>query len=166
MPGKGGQNFENMPSLWRHLQKTPNRQRKTFFSISTRRLAESVEGLNSSLAAGDFWPKKGWLIAAVKGLIMHWKKIYSKLIWQVIQRFFSSHLCKQSQLLIRSFPFPKHFSSWHINKTTTTDFKTCKKQCTQWLRNSCSLSSNCRNHCVCWGLKGAYVNCKMSVYAQ
>jgi len=46
----------------------PNEKR--FFSISTRRLAESVEGLNSSLAlaAGDFLPKKGWPIAAVKGL--------------------------------------------------------------------------------------------------
>jgi len=36
---------------------------KNVFSISTRRLAESVESLNSSLAAGNFWPKK-----AVKGL--------------------------------------------------------------------------------------------------
>jgi len=27
--------------------------------MSTKRLAESVEGLNSSLAAGDLWPKKG-----------------------------------------------------------------------------------------------------------
>ena len=33
---------------------------KCFFSISTRRLAESAEGLNSSLglSAGDLWPKK------------------------------------------------------------------------------------------------------------
>jgi len=39
-----------------------NAKPKKFFS---RRLAESVEGLNSSLAlaAGDLWPKKG-----VKGL--------------------------------------------------------------------------------------------------
>jgi len=48
--GKGGQKCEKLPSLWRHLQKTPNPKRKAFFSISTRRLAESVEGLNSSLA--------------------------------------------------------------------------------------------------------------------
>jgi len=36
----------------------------------TRRLAESVEGLNSflALAAGDLWPKKGRPTAAVKGL--------------------------------------------------------------------------------------------------
>ena len=48
----------------------PHRKRKTFFSMSTRRLAESVEGLNSSLAlaTGDLWPKKGRPIAAVKGL--------------------------------------------------------------------------------------------------
>jgi len=41
-----------------------------FFSISTRRLAESVKGLNSSLAlaAGDFWLKKGRPIVAIKGL--------------------------------------------------------------------------------------------------
>jgi len=49
-PAKGGQNFENMPSLWRHLQKTLTENEKRFFSISTRRRAESVEGLNSSLA--------------------------------------------------------------------------------------------------------------------
>jgi len=43
---------------------------KNDFFILTRRLSESVEGLSSSLAlaAGDFWPKKGWPIAAVKGL--------------------------------------------------------------------------------------------------
>jgi len=38
--------------------------------MSTRRLAESVDGLDSSLAlaAGDLWPKKGRPIAVVKGL--------------------------------------------------------------------------------------------------
>jgi len=39
--------------------------------MSTRRLAESVEGMNSSLAlaAGNLWPKKGVPIHAVfKGL--------------------------------------------------------------------------------------------------
>jgi len=30
-PAKGGQNFQNMRSLWRHLQKSPNRKWKTFF---------------------------------------------------------------------------------------------------------------------------------------
>ena len=66
---KGDQNFQNMPSLWRHLQKTPNPKQKTFFSMSARRLAEAVEGLNSSLAAGNLWPKKGRPIAVVKGLM-------------------------------------------------------------------------------------------------
>jgi len=52
-------------------QKTPNRKQKTFLSILTRRPAETIEGLNSSLAlaAGDFWPKNGRPIAAVKGKI-------------------------------------------------------------------------------------------------
>jgi len=49
-PAKGSQNFQNMPSLWRHLQKSPHRKRKTFFSILTTRLAESVDGLDNSLA--------------------------------------------------------------------------------------------------------------------
>jgi len=46
---------------------------KFFFSMSTRRLAESVGGLNSSLAlaAGNLWPKKGkpiyWRFMAKKG---------------------------------------------------------------------------------------------------
>jgi len=43
--------------------------------MSTRRLAESVEGLNSSLAAGNLWPKKGWSIAAVKGLMHFFQDI-------------------------------------------------------------------------------------------
>ena len=49
-PAKGGQNFQNMPSLWRHLQKSPTENEKRFFSILTTRLAESVDGLDSSLA--------------------------------------------------------------------------------------------------------------------
>ena len=66
---KGDQNFQNMSSLWRHLQKTPTENEKLFF-MSTTRLAESVEGLNSSLAlaAGDLWPKKGRPIMVVKEL--------------------------------------------------------------------------------------------------
>jgi len=65
---KVAKNLKTCPHCLHHLQKTPNR--KTFFSISTKRLAESVEGLNSTLAlaAGDFWPKKGRPIVAVKGL--------------------------------------------------------------------------------------------------
>jgi len=79
---KGDQNFQNMPSLWRHLQKTPNENEKRFISMSTRRLAESVEGLNSSLAlaAGDLWPKKGRPIAAVKRLKQYAIIIRSRLV--------------------------------------------------------------------------------------
>jgi len=52
------------------FQKTPTENEKRLFSMSTKRLAESVEGLNSSLAlaASDLWPKKGQPIAVVKGL--------------------------------------------------------------------------------------------------
>ena len=51
----------------------PHQKRKIFFFfMSTRRLAESTEGLNSSLAlaAGDLRLKKGRPIMAVKGLKM------------------------------------------------------------------------------------------------
>ena len=50
-------------------RKPPPKTKNVFF-MSARRLAESVEGLNSSLAlaAGNLWPKKGRSIAAVKGL--------------------------------------------------------------------------------------------------
>jgi len=48
-------------------RKPPLKTKNDFFSVSTRRLAEFVEGLNSSLAAGDLWPKEGWPIVAVKG---------------------------------------------------------------------------------------------------
>jgi len=46
-PGKCSQKH---PHLWRSHPKTPHRKGKIFFSISTTRLAESVEGLNSSVA--------------------------------------------------------------------------------------------------------------------
>jgi len=59
------------PYLWRSPQKTSNSKWKTFLSMSTRRLAQSVEVLNSSLAAGDLWPKKGapicWRAQSLKG---------------------------------------------------------------------------------------------------
>jgi len=59
-PGKGGQKNAKTPPLVTLPQKTPNQKQTKFFSMSTRRLAESVESLmNSSLAlaAGDLWPK-------------------------------------------------------------------------------------------------------------
>jgi len=40
---------KNTPPLWRSAQKIPT-ENENFFSISTTGLAESVEGLNSSLA--------------------------------------------------------------------------------------------------------------------
>jgi len=46
-PGKGCQKHLN---LWRSSTKNPHYKRKHFISISTTRLAESVEGLNSTLA--------------------------------------------------------------------------------------------------------------------
>jgi len=80
---KGGQNFQNMPSLWCHLQKTPTEKR--FSSMSTRRLAESVEDSNSSLAlaAGDLWPKKGRPIVTIEG-----SSYFSPKYWE----FFLPHL--------------------------------------------------------------------------
>ena len=49
-PGKGGQKKQKHPNLQRSPQRTPNRKRKSFFfSISSRRLAESEDGLDSSL---------------------------------------------------------------------------------------------------------------------
>jgi len=49
-------------------RKPPPKTKNVVFLMSTRRPAESVEGLNSSLAieAGDLWPKKGRPIAIVK----------------------------------------------------------------------------------------------------
>ena len=46
-PGKGSQKHLH---LWRSPQKKTTKNENFFFSISTTRLAESVEGLNSSLA--------------------------------------------------------------------------------------------------------------------
>jgi len=50
-PAKGGQNFQNMLSLWRHPSEIPQPKTKNVcFSILTTRLAESVDGFDSSLA--------------------------------------------------------------------------------------------------------------------
>jgi len=46
---KWGQKFKNMPSLWRHQDKHPH-PNQVIFLIETKRLAESVDGLNSSVA--------------------------------------------------------------------------------------------------------------------
>jgi len=55
--GKIGQKYVETSLLWRPTQRTPNTKLKFCFSISTRRLAESVDGLNSSLGqlAGELW---------------------------------------------------------------------------------------------------------------
>jgi len=61
-PGKDGQNNTNTPLLVTFPpENLKPKTKNVLFSMSTRRLAESVEGLNSSLAlaAGDLWPKKG-----------------------------------------------------------------------------------------------------------
>jgi len=61
--------FPNHSLILTSPPETPHQKQKTFFSMSTRRLAESVDGLNSSLslAAGDLWPQKSRSIAAIKG---------------------------------------------------------------------------------------------------
>ena len=41
---------KNTPACGVPLENTPTKMKKILFSISTARLAESVEGLNSSLA--------------------------------------------------------------------------------------------------------------------
>jgi len=70
---KVAKKMQKYPHLWRSTQRTPNQKQKNFFSMSTRRLAESVKGLNSclALAAGDLWSKKGesiyWLTQSLKG---------------------------------------------------------------------------------------------------
>jgi len=49
-PGKDDQNDAKTPLLVTSPQKNSNPKRKIFFSILTRRLAESAKGLNNSLA--------------------------------------------------------------------------------------------------------------------
>jgi len=72
--GKDGQNNTKTPLLVTFLSESLKpKMKNVFFFMSTRRLAESVEGLNSSLAlaAGDLWPKKGapicWCARLLKG---------------------------------------------------------------------------------------------------
>jgi len=74
VPGKDGQNNTKTPLLVTFPPENLKPKTKTFFfSMSTRRLAEFVESLNSSLAlaVGDLWPKKGmpicWRARLLKG---------------------------------------------------------------------------------------------------
>jgi len=72
-PGKGGQKNAKILPLVTFPPANAKPKTKSLFPMSTRRLAESVEGLNSSLAlpAGNVWPKKGepiyWLARSLKG---------------------------------------------------------------------------------------------------
>jgi len=73
-PGKGVQkNAKTTPLVDIPPSKPPNQKQKIFFSMSTRRLAESLKGLNGSLAlaAGNLWPEKSepiyWLAQSLKG---------------------------------------------------------------------------------------------------
>jgi len=82
-PGKDGQNNAKTPILVMFPQKSSNPKRKIFFSILTTRLAESVEGLNSSLAAGDLWPKKGgpiYCLARSLRFKNYWKESSNELM--------------------------------------------------------------------------------------
>jgi len=53
--------MQNTPTCDVPTSKRQTKNKKMFFSMSTKGLAESVQGLNSSLAlaVGDIWPKKG-----------------------------------------------------------------------------------------------------------
>jgi len=89
------------------------------------------------------------MIATWWQLILHWKNISLKRqMGEVMERFFQANRAVHLQF----FSLFKYFV-WHINKSTTTDFKTCRKQCTQILTNACGQSSNCRYYCTCWFLK-------------
>ena len=114
------------PYLWRPPQKTSNPKRKMFFfSMSTRRLAESVDGLNSSLAltAGDLWPKKGapicWRARSFQTTVMtvglQWRFLFSPSIipifrvdqssvittWAVSAlRLIATRFCRSSQIIL------------------------------------------------------------------
>ena len=59
--GKVAKKCKSTPTCDVPPNKRQTKNKKHFFSMSTRRLDEFVEGLNSSLAlaAGDLWPKKG-----------------------------------------------------------------------------------------------------------
>jgi len=71
-------------------RKLPPKTKNVFFSISSRRLAKSVEGLNSSLAlaAGDLWPKKGRPIVAVKGIEHYYGGRVEKYSAMAVLRYF------------------------------------------------------------------------------
>jgi len=57
---RAGQNFQNTSTCGGIPNEPLTENEKRFSFISTKSLAESVEGLNCSLAlvAGDLWPKK------------------------------------------------------------------------------------------------------------
>jgi len=67
--GWGDQNLKTCPHCDVTSRKPQPKTKNVFFWMSTRRLAESVEGLNSSLAlaAGDLWPKRAGQLWPLKG---------------------------------------------------------------------------------------------------
>jgi len=70
-PG-AGQSWQKFPKHALIVTSPPENKKTFFFRCQLEDLLNSsAEGLNSSLAlaAGDLWPKKGWPILVVKGLI-------------------------------------------------------------------------------------------------
>jgi len=103
------------PHLQRSLQRTPNQKRKPFFSISSRRLAESEVGLDSSLAqSGGKLQRcklvpKFWRTPDVKGLTYRAPfhsmlgtifKLIGCHLWQV-GRHFIAKKCRRKNMKFR-----------------------------------------------------------------
>ena len=147
---KVAKNLKTCPHFDITSRKHQTKNEKRFFSISTRRLAESVEGLNSSLAlaAGNFWPRKGPPITAVKGLRLHGFSVQRTMNWKLKCCYLEvatepsmdlliSKLIRPYRLTWRSSNKAVTFSlNWHWSGSLTDRFQVCCANCwgfTSWL---------------------------------
>jgi len=132
-------------------QKTKNENEKRFLSMSTRRLADSVEGLNSSLAlaAGDLWPKKGRPTAAVKRLIKETLAKTSVVRYLSIILDCVPDICHVEQCAICRRTI-KHTRNWREYSQECHAERACLRICST-VRGSWFVSDG--NTCLCMKLR-------------
>jgi len=96
---KGGQHFENMPSLWRHLQKTPHRNRKIFF-IALDYKTCWIRGWFEQLSTSIAWRVIGLQSSARKvthaGLKGNQQDVPRQFLWGILDTWPNQRSCDLS----------------------------------------------------------------------
>ena len=127
-------------------EKLKPKTKNFFFSMTTRRLAESVEGLNSSLAlaAGDLWPKKGAPIC--------WRVRSLRLIKvSQLETVYPERYCKDVLMVSKEVQPRKWVCTWKVTllcgKSWQNALKVCISSCGIVVVNFCGVTLSFESYC-------------------